>query len=96
MSRYHDVLDKHRDAIRSEALRHNARSIALVGSVARGNDTDASDYDFLVDFLPGTTLFDIAGLKIQLEDLLGSKVDVVSVAGLRDYCQGMLSESIPL
>lgn len=96
MGRYNDVLDKHRYAIRSEALRHNARSIALVGSVARRDDTDASDYDFLVDFLPGTTLFDMAGLQIELERLLESKVDIVSAAGLKDRCRGMLTDAIPL
>ncbi len=96
MGRRNDVLDKHREAIRSEALRHNARWIALVGSVARGEDTANSDYDFLVDFLPGTSLFDMAGLQIQLEDLLGTKVDIVSVAGIKDYCRGMLADAVPL
>ena len=91
-----DILGTHRAAIREAALRNNARSIALVGSVARGEDTSASDYDFLVDFLPGTSLFDIAGLRIELEDLLDSTVDVISLAGLKDHCRGMLDDAIPL
>ena len=73
MSRREEILVKHREAIRSAASRHRASSIALVGSVARGDDTDASDYDFLTDFLPGATLFDMAGLKVELEDLLGRR-----------------------
>ena len=94
--RRRDVLGTHREAIRCAAARHNARSIALVGSVARGDDTDVSDYDFLTDFLPGTTLFDIAGLKVALEDLLGREVDVVCAADLKDKYRGMLKEAIPL
>ncbi len=96
MDRRDDVLDKHRETIRSEAFRHNARSISLVGSIARGEDTNASDYDFLVDFLPGTTLFDMAGLQIELESLLGKSVDIISLSGLKERCRGMLSDAIPL
>ncbi len=96
MGRRNDILVVHRAAIRRAALRNNARSIALVGSVARGEDTDASDYDFLVDFLPGTSLFDIAGLRIELADLLEGTVDVISLAGLRSHCRGMLEDAIHL
>ena len=96
MGRRDYILHERRDAIRSTAVQYNARSIALAGSVARREDTSSSDVDFLVDFLPGTTLFDIAGLQIALEDMLGCHVDVVSVSGIRDRCQGMLAEAIPL
>ena len=77
MTRREKVLVQHRDAIRAAAERNKARAIALVGSVARGDDDDDSDYDFLVDFLPGSTLFDVAGLQLDLEQLLDSNVDVV-------------------
>ncbi len=50
MSRRDEVLVKHRKAILAAAKRSKARSIALVGSVARQEDTAESDYDFLVDF----------------------------------------------
>ncbi|MDP2153461.1 MAG: nucleotidyltransferase [Methylotenera sp.] len=42
----------------------------------RGNDTNDSDLDLLVDVLPGTTLFDLGGLQVELEDLLGVPVDL--------------------
>ena len=96
MDPYNAVLTKHRQAIRSAAFRHKARSIALVGSVARSEDTEASDYDFLVDFLPGTTLFDMAGLQIELENLLERNVDIISLSGLKEHCRGMLADAIPL
>ncbi len=62
MSRRDEVLVKHRKAFVAAAKRSKARSIALVGSVAREEDTAESDYDFLVDFKKGVTLFDIGGL----------------------------------
>ncbi len=86
----------HRAAIREAAERNNARVIALVGSVARGEDTDHSDYDFVVDFNTGVTLFDIGGLEADLEDLLGASVDVVPRSCVRDSCRGMFEDAIPL
>ena len=96
MSRREEILTKHREAIRSAASRHHASSIALVGSVARGEDTDASDYDFLTDFLPGATLFDMAGLQLELEDLLGGDVDVIDAEGLDDKRRSLRCEAIIL
>ena len=96
MGRCEDVVSRLRADIRDAAARSKAVSIALVGSVARGDDGAGSDYDFLVDFGEGVTLFDIGGLKADLEDLLGAEVDVVPRNGLRDRCAGMLSDAIPL
>ena len=96
MTRRDTVLVRHREAIRAAAVRNRARSIALVGSVARGDDTDASDYDFLTDFLPEATLFDIAGLQIELAELLDAEVDVVYAAGLKDTHRGMTNDAIVL
>ncbi len=77
VSRRDEVLVKQGVAIRAAAERNRASAIALVGSVARGEDFNDSDYDFLVDFDKGATLFDIGGLEADLEDLLGARVDVV-------------------
>ena len=96
MNRREEILVRHREAIRSAAARHNAGSIALVGSVARGDDTESSDYDFVAEFGPGTTLFDVTGLELELEALLGSDVDVVEAAALSERRRGMLSDAIRL
>ena len=96
MSRRDDVLVKHRQAIRQAAARRKAESIALVGSVARGDDRDHSDYDFLARFSKGASLFDLAGLRLDLEELLGHEVDVISVGGLKDKHQSMLDDAITL
>ena len=93
MSRRDDVLIKHREAIRQAAARRKADSIALVGSVARGDD---SDYDFLAHFAKGASLFDLAGLQLDLQELLGRDVDVISVGGLKGKHRSMLDDAITL
>ena len=96
VSRRDEVLVQQGAAIRAAAERNRASAIALVGSVARGEDSHDSDYDFLVDFEKGATLFDIGGLEADLEDLLGARVDVVPRSCLRESCRGMLEDAIPL
>ena len=96
MGRREDVLTTHREAIRQAAARRKADSIALVGSVARGDDSDDSDYDFLARFAEGASLFDLAGLRLDLSELLGHDVDVISVGGLKDKHRGMLDDAITL
>ena len=94
--RREDVLGKHRAAIQAAAARNKAESIALVGSVARGDDNDDSDHDFLARFKAGASLFDQAGLKLELEELLGGEVDVISAGGLKDKHRGILQDAIAL
>ena len=51
---------------------------SLFGSFARGENTRDSDVDILVKLASGKTLFDLVGLKMELEDALGKKVDVLT------------------
>ena len=68
------ALTLHRDSIRS----FGARRLGLFGSQARGEATEVSDLDFLVEFEPGTKTFDnYMDLKAFLEDLFGRPVDLV-------------------
>jgi predicted nucleotidyltransferase len=71
---------------REEILRlcatYGARNVRVFGSVVRGEASDQSDIDFLVEFEPGRSLLDQAGLVLDLEELLGRKVDVVTEGGL--------------
>lgn len=73
-----ELLHIHRKAI-LEIMAHYPMisNVRVVGSVARGKDTEDSDIDFLVDTAPETTLFDIGGLHEDLEDLLGVSVDII-------------------
>jgi predicted nucleotidyltransferase len=72
-----------RAEIRRVAASHKARSIAVFGSVARGDATPDSDIDFLVEFEPGSSLLDLIHLTDDLASLLGRSVDVVSLGGLK-------------
>lgn len=65
------------------AAKHGARNIRIFGSVVRGEARLDSDVDFLVDMEPGRTLFDMGGLLMDLRDLLGLEVDVVTEQGLK-------------
>ncbi len=77
------VLDAHRATILKIARRHGASNVRAFGSVARGEDTDASDIDLLVDLRPGRRLLALAGLKIELSAALNVPVDVATVELLR-------------
>ena len=76
------VLAKKNDILEI-AAKHGARNIRIFGSVARGEARLDSDVDFLVDMEPGRTLFDMGGLLMDLRDLLGLEVDVVTEQGLK-------------
>src|SRR3989338_6833591 len=60
---------------------YGVRNVRIFGSFARGEQKKRSDVDLLVRMPKGTTLFDLAGLKIDLEKALKRKVDVV-----QDHC----------
>ncbi|GAC1363941.1 MAG: hypothetical protein NVS2B12_10090 [Ktedonobacteraceae bacterium] len=69
----------------------------IFGSVARGDVNEQSDLDLLVDLENGRSLFDLGGLLVDLEELLGCPVDVITEKGLRDRIRSrVLSEAIPL
>ncbi|NHV96182.1 MAG: nucleotidyltransferase family protein [Thaumarchaeota archaeon] len=56
--------------------RFGVKKAAIFGSLARGEGSEESDVDILVEFEPGKSLLDLAGLKIELEETLGRRVDV--------------------
>ena len=66
------------------AAAHGARDVRVFGSVARGDEIQASDVDLLVTLDPGRTLLDLARLEIQLESLIGCHVDVVTEGSLHE------------
>jgi predicted nucleotidyltransferase len=79
-----DRLNELREAIRSVAFASGATDIRVFGSVARGEEDEQSDIDFLVSLKPGRSLLDLARLELRLEKLLGHPVDVVTINGLRE------------
>lgn len=91
------LLRAHRTEILATAARHGARNVRVFGSVARGDARPDSDIDILVDMEPGRSLFDLGGLLIDLQTLLGVEVDVVTEKGLRPRIRAdVLREAVPL
>lgn len=66
-----------RGAVRQAAERFRTVNPRVFGSVVHGDDADGSDLGPLVGPLPGTTLFDLDGLQVELEALLGVPVDLL-------------------
>jgi hypothetical protein len=77
------LLKEHREEILRIAAKHGASNVRIFGSVARGQARPDSDLDVLVDMEEERSLFDMGGLLVDLETLLGCKVDVVTVPGLK-------------
>lgn len=91
------LLREKRAAILDAAKRHGARNVRIFGSVARGDYDEKSDLDFLVEMEPGRSLLDHASLLLDLESLLGCKVDVVSEKGIKARMrERVLKEARPL
>jgi len=90
-------LNLKRVAVRDAAVRFRTVNPRVFGSVVRGDDTDGSDIDVLVDPLPGTTLFDLGGLQVELETLLGVPVDLLTPGDLPlKFRAQVLSEARPV
>jgi len=92
-----DILRSKREEILRVAARHGASNIRVFGSVARGESDEKSDLDLLVTMEPGRSLLDHAALWLELQELLGCGVDVVSEKGLRPRMRDrVLKEAVPL
>jgi predicted nucleotidyltransferase len=91
------LLNEKRDEIHTIASRHGARNIRVFGSAVRGEAGPDSDIDFLVDVGETTSSWFPAGLILDLQEILGRRVEIVTEKGLnpfvRDY---VLREAMPL
>lgn len=91
------ALASHRQAIRQMVESHRARNARVFGSVVRGEDSEGSDLDILIDPMPETTLFDLGGLQVELEELLGIHVDVLTPGDLpAKFRERVLAEAQPV
>ena len=92
-----EVLKARRQQVLDIATQHGAHHVRVFGSVARGESQAGSDIDFLVDMEPGRSLLDIGGLVMELQQLLGYPVDVVTERGLKSRIRDrVLAEATPL
>ena len=87
----------HQAAVREAAIRFRTTNPRVFGSVVHGTDREGSDLDLLVDALPGATLFDLGGLQVELEELLGVSVDLLTPGDLPPkFRDQILSEARPI
>ncbi len=86
-----------REEILQLAAKPGARNVRVFGSMARRKAGPESDIDILVEMEPGRSLFDLGGLSVDLEALLGLKVDVVTEKGLKERIrERVLDEAVPV
>lgn len=91
------ALAANREAIRRVVESHRARNPRVFGSVVRGDDTENSDLDLLIDPTPDTTLFDIGAIRHELFQLLGVPVDVLTPKALPEkFRAAVLSKALPI
>jgi len=96
MTVYAKLAAHYGEIVRIAAL-HGARNVRVFGSVARREADDQSDIDFLVELEPGRTLMDIAALWLDLQDLMGCSVDLVTDGGLKGaFREAVLNEAVVL
>jgi predicted nucleotidyltransferase len=92
-----DNIHIHRQQVLDLAAQYRADNVRLFGSVLRGEAAHGSDIDMLVDPLPGATLFDLGGLQLELQELLGVPVDLLTPGDLPEsWRQSVLSVAVPL
>jgi uncharacterized protein len=92
-----EILKQKRLAVREVVGRFRAANVRVFGSAAEGRDREDSDLDLLVDVLPGATLFDLGGLQIELEELLGVRVDLLTLGDLPEKVrERVLAEARPV
>ena len=91
------TLDEIRQRVGGVMRRRGVVRAGVFGSVARGDDTPASDIDFLVEFQEGSTLLDLSGLRLDLAELLNREVDVVTPAALHPLLRDeILEQQVPI
>ena len=79
--------------------KNRVRELSLFGSRARGEERPDSDFDLLVEFLPdsGVSLFEYSRMQIDLEGIIGRRVDLVDKTGLKRFIKDrVLAEAQPI
>lgn len=92
-----EMLKKSRAEILAIAAKHGASNVRIFGSVVRGEDTEESDVDVLVDMAADRSLYDLVGFQQEIEALVGRKADGLTENGLNRYLKDrILAEAAPL
>ncbi|MEA3535701.1 nucleotidyltransferase [Rhizobium sp. CC-YZS058] len=88
------AVEKHREAVHALVRRFNLSNPRIVGAVG---EVEGNEIELLVDDRPGTTLFDLGGLQIELEELFGTEVSVLTPGDVPEHMRTkLLKEALPL
>ena len=91
------ILELKRNEVLALTAKSKAANVRVFGSARRGEDKDGSDLDLLADALPGATLFDLGGLQVELEELLGVRVDLLTPGDLPvKFREHVLKDAVPV
>jgi len=92
-----ETLRQRKAEIERLAHRYGAHGVRIFGSVARGEDTDGSDIDVLVDMDEEASLLDLIQFQQALEEILHRRTDVLTLAGISPYLRDrILAEAVRL
>ena len=94
-----EVIGDKRDAVIKLVANYGASNVRVFGSVARGEATPESDIDLLITVQDGVSMFDLVGLWLDLQDLLGRNVSLVTDDPLprhERFMRRILNEAIPI
>jgi predicted nucleotidyltransferase len=91
------ALQIHREAVRRVVAANRGSNARVFGSVLRGEDSEDSDLDLLIDPTPRISLFDIGAIRYELRKLLGVRVDVLTPGALPEsFREQVLAEARPV
>ena len=92
-----ELLQERKDDIRQIAAKHGAYNIRVFGSVVRGEARPESDIDLLIEKGPTTSSWFPAGLVLELEEMLGRRVEIVTEKALNPHLRDrVLREAVSL
>ncbi|WP_017296352.1 nucleotidyltransferase family protein [Geminocystis herdmanii] len=96
MSKFDKILEEDKkEKILSICAKYGGYNVRIFGSYARGEATEKSDLDLLIEMEKGKSLFDRIALKQELEDFLGIKVDIAKPNNLHETIKNqVLQEAI--
>lgn len=91
------AVEQHREAIHALVRRFRLSNPRLVGAAGDNGEAESDELEFLVDDRPGTTLLDLGGLQIELEELFGTQVYVLTPGDVPEYLRTkVMSEARPV
>ncbi|PYE28924.1 MULTISPECIES: nucleotidyltransferase family protein [unclassified Rhizobium] len=91
------AVEKHREAVHALVRRFHLSNPRIVGAAGENGEAEGDELEFLVDDRPGTTLLDLGGLQVELEELFGTQVYVLTPGGLPEGLRAkVLDEAVPV